>query len=173
MDVTIGSLTFDPVAVIDATRARLAQGSVRGLLIDEIEGGLQDAVGYCFVGAAASALGVSDHELFEQNDYDCTGGALEEDVQRAIEFVAGVPMEVMYNMHDGWGASGDEMALTWEDDDLADKRVAALLDERRAFFVAVAESVAAHKLNAQYDKLVSSLTEAATPELQRPKQLAE
>ena len=170
MDVTIGSLTFDPVAVIDATRARLAQGSVRGLLIDEIEGGLQDAVGYCFVGAAASALGVSDHELFEQNDYDCTGGALEKDVQRAIEFVAGVPMERMYNMHDGWGVPGDE--LVWEEEDLADQRVAALLDERRAFFLAVAESVAAHKLNAQYDRLVSSLTEAATPELQRP-QLAE
>lgn len=172
MDVTIGSLTFDPVAVIDATRARLAQGSVRGELIQEIEDGLQDAVGYCFVGAAASALGVSDYELFEQNNDDCTGGALEEDVQRAIEFVAGVPMEVMYNMHDGWFRATEGGELEWEEGAIADQRVAALLDERRAFFLAVAESVAAHKLNAQYDRLVSSLTEAATPELQRP-QLAE
>ena len=178
MDVTIGSLTFDPVAVIDLARARMLAGWERGCLVgvaemiagEALEDSLKEHVGYCFIGATASALGVPDGEL-ESADND--GSDLDRDVVRAIEFISGLPLENMHYLNDG--AIFDEdgecrrtrpMATCWAN--VNDK-----LTERRAFFVAVAENVAAHKLDAQYDKLVSSLTEAATPELQRPKQMAE
>lgn len=166
MDVTIGSLTFDPVAVIDATQARLDAGWLQCRLIGSVEvanaanGALQDVVGYCFIGATASALGTSDERLRACAHAD--GSDLEEDVMQAISFVTGKGLIDMFSLNDGI----DFMHLS--DEEVINKKaragVLSVLSARRAYFVKLAAKA---KVAAQYDRLICTLTEAAEPQLAR------